>query len=486
MKKLNIIFFSVLLSITQLPLSGQQNTQQVSTKQLTLEEIKEDFQILRGALTTDYPSADRYISEDSVNALWSMWEKKLSPMNERHFFKLIGEITHSFHDEHLIPNISQSFLKNPNRCFLPFTVMIEDDEMWASVMHKNVESLTRGDKILSINGHKTHDIIREIRGKMHHDGYISTFIERHMEDFSPTQSYNFFDMWYSLMYEDSVSHFNLVVVNETDTTELEVESLLRKDYLEFYWSRMPREAPAKFDILNDSVGYLEISSFHGWYRKKHEQKFEKYFDQTFRTIGEQGLTALILDFRRCEGGDDTNKLLLQYLIDQPFTVISDMFVTFSGQPKFIEYYDNPSLKIDPKLVKKISDNWYGISEPARKKIAGLTQISPKKDAFKGKLYVLTSGATGSAAAVASAMLKNYTNATFIGEETGGTIDGPTALIVPSLTLPNSQIRVEVPFVQIHLNTKGKHGRGVIPDVERASREYSGDKLINEVVKMIEK
>ncbi|MGD1946189.1 MAG: S41 family peptidase [Croceivirga sp.] len=456
---------------------SQTNKNQVETKQLTFEEISDDFSILKGALTTDYPSANRYISTDSVNKFWNKWERRLKSMNEREFFKLIGEITHSFHDEHLIPNISQDFFKNPKRRFLPFTIERQNNILRVAHVHSSANSLKAGDEILSINRHDTDEIIDEIGRRMHHDGHIKTFIERHFEDFSPTQSFNYFDMWYALLYEDRADYFELMVKHQADTIAIQVNSLARKDYLDFYWSRMPRDAPAKFRMIQDGVGYLEISSFHEWYRNQHKQNFRRFFERTFKTIDEKGIGTLILDLRRCEGGDDSNKLLLQYLIDRPFTVYRDMFVTFSGKPLYTDYYDYPSLELDSGLLTKLSENWYATSELGRQKINGLTEMEPKKQVFQGKLIVLISGATGSAAAVVAAMLKTYTDAIFIGEETGGTINGPTALIVPYLTLPNSQIRVEVPLVQMHLNVENPNGRGVVPDVGPLKKVLSNEDFL---------
>jgi len=398
-------------------------------------------------------------------------------MTERDFFKLIGEITHSFHDEHLIPNISQDFLKNPNRRFLPFTLRLRKERMWVDKVHAGTNNVKPGYQILSINGHKTKEIIEEIGKRMHHDGYIKTSIERHFEDFSPTQSFNYFDMWYALIYEDFVSHYELRVQDRKDTFKIKIGSLSKKDYLDFYWSRMVREEPAKFEVLQDTIGYLEINSFHEWYRSQHKQNFKKFFAQTFKSIGDKEIKTLILDLRRCEGGDDSNKLLLQYLIGRPFTVYRNMFVTFSGKPKYSQYYDNPSLEIDSRLVLQLRENWYESSEQGKKAISGLYEMQPKKEVYRGKLVVLISGATGSAAAVVSAMLKTYTDAVFIGEETGGTTNGPTALIVPYLILPNSQIRVEVPLVQMHLNTDKTNGRGVIPDIKPIKKAYSQKELM---------
>jgi hypothetical protein len=90
---------------------------------------------------------------------------------------------------------------------------------------------------------------------------------------------------------------------------------------------------------------------------------------------------------------------------------------------------------------------------------------PKVDVFEGKLYVLMNGISFSSTADLISDIKKTRNAIFIGEESGGTFEGPTGGDNIVIQLPNSKIMVRIsPNVQIgHMYQKHPIGRGVLPD-----------------------
>ena len=61
--------------------------------------------------------------------------------------------------------------------------------------------------------------------------------------------------------------------------------------------------------------------------------------------------------------------------------------------------------------------------------------------------MLMNGASGSMASVVATFLKANERAIFIGEESGGTMEGNTSLDYGKLQLPNTKIRVEIPMTR---------------------------------------
>jgi C-terminal processing protease CtpA/Prc len=88
----------------------------------------------------------------------------------------------------------------------------------------------------------------------------------------------------------------------------------------------------------------------------------------------------------------------------------------------------------------------------------------KRNAFKGQVYVLVNGKSFSMSSVVATYLKYKSNATIIGEETGGNIAGSNAVLSGHITLPNSKIRVFIPMYHLYykVNVENK-GRGLMPD-----------------------
>lgn len=112
--------------------------------------------------------------------------------------------------------------------------------------------------------------------------------------------------------------------------------------------------------------------------------------------------------------------------------------------------------------------------------------NPKsKNHFNGDLYILTNGGTFSLGSYVSTYLKHRGDATFIGSETGGGEFGSNAVINYDLTLPESGIRVDIPYYFLdHQIPKGKNfGQGVQPDHEI---KYSIEDTLNNRDKEMEK
>lgn len=57
----------------------------------------------------------------------------------------------------------------------------------------------------------------------------------------------------------------------------------------------------------------------------------------------------------------------------------------------------------------------------------------------------------------------------VGEETGGSSEGPTAGVIMFLELPKSKIRVRIPVYRSYTKVKNfVRGKGLIPDVKVSS------------------
>ena len=91
---------------------------------------------------------------------------------------------------------------------------------------------------------------------------------------------------------------------------------------------------------------------------------------------------------------------------------------------------------------------------------------PRKNAFKGKIYVLVNGSSFSASSIISSKLKADGRAILVGEETGGANDGTVAGRYNTVKLPNSKILFPIGLMKISPNIEFTNTKkGVVPDVE---------------------
>lgn len=149
------------------------------------------------------------------------------------------------------------------------------------------------------------------------------------------------------------------IVREQDTLDLKLA--LKK---ETFFPKEEQPNTVEWKVLQDSIGYINIRSM----MNPVTDEFEKAYRQL------KALPYLIIDVRNNGGGNSGNgKKLCEYLVRKP-------------QPHCV----SPD-----------------------------TEITPRTDAYQGKLFLLTSTYTFSAAESFALDLKESGNATLIGEPTGG-------------------------------------------------------------------
>ncbi|MEN0050815.1 MAG: S41 family peptidase, partial [Bacteroidota bacterium] len=196
------------------------------------------------------------------------------------------------------------------------------------------------------------------------------------------------------------------------------EGLLKADLLNKIKVHRKEEQAISLAFNNpNSTAVLTIKDWHNHIvRKYYKQHFKKEITEIFRQIQERNIKNLIIDVRDNQGGDTKNsKLLLSYLLDQPFELVEDYKVAKNGKV------------VDAKGPQM---GWHKV----------------RKERFKGRLFVLINGGSFSNTGIFCSVLKKYNRAIFIGEETGGSefvICGSPKTVV----LPNTKVQVDIPRLQ---------------------------------------
>ena len=197
--------------------------------------------------------------------------------------------------------------------------------------------------------------------------------------------------------------------------------------------------------------------------------YTKKFQETFKAIGEKGITNLVIDVRENTGGCGlTGDELLKYLANKPFRQIEKTEQRLV--PEFFELCEQYGLNINKTMLDE-----YGIDLQSLKSKGdykpGITvtgQIplkNPHKssDRFKGSTYLLIADPTFSAASNFAAAVKYFEVGTLIGQETSGEKDH-YGQILP-IQLPNSGLKGQVSTAHF-ITVGGMEDRGgVKPDYE---------------------
>lgn len=444
---------------------GQNNT--VSNKSYSPKELQEDFLIFKKALETTYPSLYRFTDSSTISKyLDDQFDLLNKPTTATSFYKIIVLACSKANDEHLIPTPSQDYyqyLQTSNHYF-PFSLKVIDRRLYVLKNFNLENTLPIGAEILSINGHSAEDILNTLTETIPSDGYIQTFNIRHLEDYSMTQNENLFDLNYPIFFEDSNS-FKIEFIhpqNNSGKKTVTLPGLNYKSYKDFYQQRIGYKAPLEFKYLKPEIAYLRISSFLKYHRNDFKQDFYKLYDSIFQQLKQKNTKNLILDLRNNEGGDGTGEKLITYLLTKPYKHYDYTEEMFTGYPPVVDYLENgKDLFFIDSLVYKTNSGKYRLKKEYFNNLYKIQQ--PDKNNFKGRLFVLINGASGSMASVVATFLKAQKRAIFIGEESGGTMEGNTSDGFAKLELPNTKIRVEIPLTRKINNVEFIKGRGVFPD-----------------------
>jgi C-terminal processing protease CtpA/Prc len=90
---------------------------------------------------------------------------------------------------------------------------------------------------------------------------------------------------------------------------------------------------------------------------------------------------------------------------------------------------------------------------------------PSKPHFDGQVLILIDGGSFSTSAEFAAVCHSHQRATFIGEESSGAYYGDDSGITPTLVLPNTKLRIDVPLIAYYTAVNGarNQNRGILPD-----------------------
>ncbi|RKR80446.1 peptidase S41-like protein [Mucilaginibacter gracilis] len=432
------------------------------------KELKEDYGILRKALETTYSSLYRFTDSLIMSQYLDDNLKSLAqPESETDFYKLITKTCAKVNDEHLIPTPSKAYyrsLENKHHYF-PFCLKIIDRRFYVLKTVASGSAIPAGSEILSINGKTVEEMLDILLPTIPSDGYIQTFNTRHLEDYSMTEEENLFDLNYPIFIGDTTA-YRLEYIDVADRSKKKIATVAGLDhgsYMKFFYGRNKLEAPLAFKYLEKNIAYLRISSFLKWHRTRFKQDFAVLYDSVFTTLKVRHTENLILDLRNNEGGDGTGEKLLTYLLTRPYQHFESTEVKFKGYAPVAEYLENgKDLFFADSLVGKTTNGLYSLKKAD---MPSLGEQPLNVNHYTGKLFVLINGASGSMAAVVAAFLKGNGRAIFIGEESGGTMEGNTSHQSARLVLPNTKIRVTIPLIKTSNAVAYTKGRGVEPDYQ---------------------
>jgi hypothetical protein len=161
MKRILLLFAILIVSVSV-------SSAQTRGPMLSVDDMRSDLAALRTIIEQSHPNPYRSASQSTVDRSWVLADRKLTkPMSSVEFLNFIAPLLTQYNDGHTamdLPHESEAFkayTKNGGKLF-PFRVTNKNDKLYVteSIGDTNVE---RGSEILTIDGRKTAQVLRDLR-----------------------------------------------------------------------------------------------------------------------------------------------------------------------------------------------------------------------------------------------------------------------------------------------------------------------------------
>ncbi|WP_025739632.1 S41 family peptidase [Aquimarina pacifica] len=430
--------------------------------------INQDFSIFENILKEAHPSLYEYCSEDSLNtAFYTTKESLGNGLSDIDLYKKMLKITSMVKDGHLQVFAPTSF--KTDQYYFPLILKIINTEFYTDTEEFNIPL---GSKITKINNKRTSKILEDLKKYVPSDGYNISKKYRGIESrFGQYFAYEYgINQKFTIEYiEPNGSKKNKELLAQS-FTEVNLRNTKRSSYFykyhkkekgfDFFNSFINNKNPFVYYKKNLNTAVLVVNSF-----ELDTQTFKSKLINIFNEIRKKKTQHLIIDIRRNDKGFRANAVqLYAYLSKNTFKQITSTFVASLSIPQR-EYAKRVFLNEKEFLKDKfnnhpIYDGWKLTFDDLE------TMMRANKNRFEGKVYVLTSGTTFSAASSFALNAKNDPDIILIGEETGGGYYCSNLGFPVYYEFPNSKITMIMSMEKMNFYTKEKsipRGSGIIPD-----------------------
>lgn len=443
-----------------------------SQKQLTQEQILEDYTILKNVLTQGHPSLYEYTTKLEWDSLFTNFEAdKLKTINNNDdLYKSITTLTDYVRDGHLL--VMRPPLKSIPKLF-PLLLKIINEKLYTDTDDFGIPV---GSEIITIDGMDGSEVRKQLMKYAPSDGFNTTKKDRQVErEFGILHFYEFgAKSAYQIVYKTPSNQIITKSIESQPFESIGRRFPNRNSYFSIYHKKenkadfvkntLGQKEPFLYFIDSLTTAILTLNAFG-----LDQEKFQSKLKELFKEIKQRKAKHLIIDLRQNEGGHPENaNFAFSYIAKESFIQPKSQHVITAQLP--YQQHSREIIKGDTyksffekyfqKGMKK--ENEWVISAPENE-----AAMVPLKKGFKGKVYVLVGGKTFSAASTFALNCKNQ-GITLIGEETGGGYYAHTGVYPVLYELPHSKIKLMMSFVKVNKYVKDKmvkKGTGVLPDVD---------------------
>ena len=399
-----------------------------------------------------------YLTEDEFEQRFDGLADSLThPISEIDLAARLAPVLSSIRDGHTTIRLSTELeaLLRSAQVWLPFEIVVIDRAIHLFPYRPSDLDIESGCRLVAMQGIPAATLLKRAMVNMSGDGLIESgklWSLQRRRAFSAQLHLQFGPLErFKVEWEDSSG----------DVRTSSVDGWTAADVDSAHGRRRGIAESATAFAIEGEVGRLTLRSFEPPKRASRTMTFAEFLETSFETLREEGTRALIIDLRGNGGGDDTyGRLLFSHLAREPFQYYESLVVR-AQDFSFLDHTDAKGRTPPPDMFVTDEDGTKML-----RRHPNLGTHDQREPTFAGDVVMLMDGGSFSTTSEFLAMAKGHEIGRFVGTESGGTMSGNTSGLVPTLTLPNSKLRVRIPLVRYKMAVDVPlEGRGVIPDHE---------------------
>lgn len=483
MKYLIITILIVLSSCT--PKEKPETAYQLNfEKKIPPAIVHNDIAALQSILEEAQTSIYRFSSKGEVNLAFKNVLENSDSLSYLEFIRQIAKIQNIIACGHSGWSHSKEFMdyRNKNMSFFPIDISVVEGRYFVKKDYSLHPSIYEGNEILTINNSPVSKITQQLKTHMVQDGNSGLNGTYGVE--------HFFRKAYSNFIDNPTSFDLLLKSPNGDTSLVNVKTMLLSKIdsvkqLTINRDNQKTKLPLIFttiDSLNTAV--YSIQSFRNERIEINGQEYISFTDSIFQVVTDQRINNLIIDLRNNSGGWTANgKHLFSYFIKKTTPYIQTVEVKKYQNFSFDTLITNYPGYTDTFDLKLNTDNNY-----EWKNYPSLIANPAPNNNFNGQVYVLINNMSRSCSSAFSALMQDHTEAILVGEETGASKCGSSAMVM-SIKLPHTGVDIHFSTAKYYFNVLDKNNtKGIIPDIAIKNTikdfDYKGDKVFEFILNEI--